>query len=86
MLITWLYMHTGGNILLTSLFHGAQSFFLIVNYGIPPVPLTWLMAGVYLAYALIVVIATGPTLGMKPAVQTESRASRQAAPSIEKNP
>ena len=82
-LITWLYMHTGGNILLTSLFHGAQSFFLIVNYGIPPVPLTWLMAAVYLAFALIIVIVGGPTLGMKPPEHTESRASRQAAPTIE---
>jgi len=83
-LITWLYMHTGGNILLTSLFHGAQSFFLIVNYGIPPVPVAWLMAGVYVAFALIVIIAAGPDLGMKPALQTEHPASRPAAPSIEK--
>ena len=83
-LITWLYMHTGGNILLTSLFHGAQSFFLVVNYGIPLVPLTWLMAGVYLAFALIVVITAGPTLWVKPALQTENRACRQAAPSFEK--
>jgi membrane protease YdiL (CAAX protease family) len=66
-LITWLYIHTGGNILLTSLFHGAQSFFIIVNYGIPPVPLTWLMAGVYLAFALVIVIAARPILAMKPA-------------------
>lgn len=64
-LMTWLYMQSGGNILLTSLFHGAQSFFLIVNEGIPPVPLTWLMAGVYLVLALIVVIAAGSSLTRK---------------------
>jgi membrane protease YdiL (CAAX protease family) len=53
-LITWLYTQTGGNIILTSLFHAAQSFFVIVNEGIPPAQLVWLMAGVYLARALIV--------------------------------
>jgi len=53
-LITWLYLRTGGNILLTSLFHAAQSFFVIVNEGLPLMRLVWLMAGVYLAIALIV--------------------------------
>ena len=43
-----------------------QRFVLIVNYGIPPVSLTWLMAGVYLAVALIVVIAAGPTQAQSP--------------------
>ncbi len=52
-LITWLYVQTGGNILLTSLFHAAQSFFVIVNEGLPLTRLVWLMAGVYLAIALI---------------------------------
>ena len=53
-LITWLYVQTDGNILLTSLFHAAQSFFVIVNEGIPPTQLVWLMAGVYLVLAVIV--------------------------------
>ena len=53
-LITWLYTQTGGNVLLTSLFHAAQSFFVIVNEGLPLTRLVWLMAGVYLAIALIV--------------------------------
>jgi hypothetical protein len=66
-LITWLYVRTGGNVLLASLFHAAQSFFLIVNEGIPPLPETWLMAGVYVAAALMVVAATGPQLVRKPA-------------------
>jgi membrane protease YdiL (CAAX protease family) len=66
-MITWLYVQTGGNILLTSLFHAAQSFFLIVNEGIPAVSQTWLMAAVYMALAFIVVVAMGPGLaGRKP--------------------
>jgi membrane protease YdiL (CAAX protease family) len=69
-LIIGLYMHTGGNILLTSLFHGAQSFFVIANEGLPPTPQVWLVAGVYLALAFIVVIATGPSVARKPAAQS----------------
>jgi membrane protease YdiL (CAAX protease family) len=66
-MITWLYVQTGGNILLTSLFHAAQSFFLIVNEGIPAVSQTWLMAVVYMALAFIVVVAMGPGLAeLKP--------------------
>jgi membrane protease YdiL (CAAX protease family) len=66
-MITWLYVQTGGNILLTSLFHGAQSFFLILNEGVPAVSQTWLMAVVYMALAFIVVVAMGPGLaGLKP--------------------
>jgi membrane protease YdiL (CAAX protease family) len=61
-LITWLYMQTGGNILLTSLFHAAQSFFIIVNEGAPAVSQTWLMAAAYMASAFIVAVATGPGL------------------------
>lgn len=65
-LITWLYMRTDGNILLTSFFHAAQSFLVIFNDGIPAIQLVWLMAGVYLVLALIVVLATGSRLTRKP--------------------
>jgi uncharacterized protein len=65
-LITWLYMRTGGNILLTSLFHASQSFFVIVNAGVPPTQLVWLMAGVYLAVALVIVIIAGSDFARKP--------------------
>ncbi len=85
-LITWLYLHTGGNVLLTSLFHAAQSFFVVANEGIPPTQQAWLMAGVYLALAFIVVIATGPSLARKPATQREGQANHNAAPIIEKKP
>jgi membrane protease YdiL (CAAX protease family) len=85
-LITWLYVQSGGNILLTSLFHAAQSFLVIVNEGLPLTPQVWLMAGVYLALALIVIIATGPSLARKPAAQTEGQASRNAAAMIERKP
>ena len=73
-LITWLYLKTGGNILLTSLFHAAQSFFVILNEGIPLMQLIWLMAGVYLAVALIIVILLGSSFVGKPVARIEQGA------------
>jgi len=65
-LITWVYVQTNGNILLTSLFHAAQSFFVIVNEGIPLVTLVWLMSAVYLAIAFIIVIFAGSSFVRRP--------------------
>jgi hypothetical protein len=64
-LFTWLYVNSG-SIVLTTLFHAAQSFFVILNEGIPLAGQSWLLAGVYLAAALIVVIATGSSLRRRP--------------------
>jgi hypothetical protein len=64
-------VQSGGNVLLTSLFHAAQSFFVIVNEGLPLVEQAWLMAGVYLVFAAVVAVAAGPGL---------ARAGRQHGP------
>ena len=64
-LVTWLYVNSGGKLVLTTLFHAAQSFFVIVNEGIPLAQQVWLMAGVYGATALLVVLLTGPMLVRK---------------------
>jgi membrane protease YdiL (CAAX protease family) len=64
--MTWLFIRSGGNILLTSLFHAAQSFFVIVNEGIPLEQQAWLMASVYVALALMIAIAAGPRFARKP--------------------
>ena len=68
-LFTWLYVNSDGSILLTTLFHAAQSFFVIVNEGLTVTQQSWLMAGVYLAAALIVVLATGSRLTRRPVVR-----------------
>jgi hypothetical protein len=47
--------------------HAAQSFFVILNDGITIGQQTWLMAGVYLAAAVIITIAAGPSFARKPA-------------------
>jgi uncharacterized protein len=73
---TWLYIRSDGNLLLTSLFHAAQSFFVIVNDGITLEQQTWLMAGVYLAAALVTAIAAGPSFARKPVAPFEARAIR----------
>lgn len=58
-LTTWLYVNTGGNLILVIIFHAAQNFFVIVNEGISFTAVAWLMVGVYLALALVVVVLTG---------------------------
>jgi membrane protease YdiL (CAAX protease family) len=73
-LFTWLYVNNDGSILLTTLFHAAQSFFVIVNEGLTVTQQAWLMAGVYLAVALIVVLATGLRLTRMPVVRISQTA------------
>jgi uncharacterized protein len=58
-IFTWLYVHSDGNIVLTTIFHAAQSFFAIVNEGIALEQQMWLMAGVYLAVALLIFSESG---------------------------
>jgi len=70
---TWLYIRSSGNILLTSLFHAAQQFFVIVNQGITMEQQLWLMAAVFVAMALVVVIAAGPRFVRKPEARAEIR-------------
>jgi uncharacterized protein len=76
---TWLYIRTDGNLLLASVFHAAQSFFVIVNDGITLEQQIWLMAGVYLAAAVVIAIAAGPSFARKPMAPIEARATRSIA-------
>ena len=78
-LVTWLYIRTNGNLLLTSLLHAAQSFFVIVNDGITLGQQTWLMAGVYLAAAVVIAITAGPSFTQRPVALIETRATRPIA-------
>jgi len=59
----------------TSLFHAAQSFFVIINDGIALEQQLWPMAGVYLAAAVIIAIAAGP-----PFARSRRRRLRSALP------
>jgi CAAX protease family protein len=68
-LITWLYLHTEGSVLIATLLHGAinlsQGFFL---GGIDPAREYWLLAVVYGAAALAVSLVLGSNLTRKPSV------------------
>jgi uncharacterized protein len=64
--VTWLFVQTGGNIFITSLFHAAQSLFVVVNEGISLTQQLWLMAVVYVALALILTFLYGASLGRRP--------------------
>ena len=65
-LFTWLYVNSGGSIVLTTLFHAAQSFFVIVNDGIALEQQAWLMAAVYLVLAFVVIMVAGSSFRRKP--------------------
>jgi uncharacterized protein len=77
-LTTWLYVNTGGNLILVIVFHAAQNFFVIVNEGIPFSTAAWLMVDVYLVLALLVVVLTGRNLTSQPPGR---RGSASALPS-----
>jgi membrane protease YdiL (CAAX protease family) len=66
-LIGWVYVHTGGSVLVATLLHGAinfsQGFFL---GGVDPAREYWLLAGVYGAAALAVAIVFGSNLSRRP--------------------
>jgi membrane protease YdiL (CAAX protease family) len=81
-LFTWLYVNSSGNILVTTLFHAAQSFFVIVNEGISLEQQMWLMAVVYPVVAFIIVIIAWPIFTRKPvaAVMQEVEAARSSQP------
>jgi membrane protease YdiL (CAAX protease family) len=64
--ITWLYLQAGENIVITSLFHAAQSFFVIVNEGMGLSQQLWSMAAVYVAFALIMAAVYGVSLKGRP--------------------
>jgi len=55
-ILTWLFIESGGSVLLTTLFHAAQSFFVIFNEGVTLRQQIWLMAAVWAITALIVVL------------------------------
>src|SRR6266511_3927232 len=84
--MTWLFIRSGDNILLTCLFHGAQSFFVIVNEGIPLEQQAWLMASVYVAVALMIAIAAGPRFARKPTVRVATKPGQETGQPIEAAP
>jgi uncharacterized protein len=71
-LFTWLYLHTGGSLLIATLFHGAINSFGFVNTALDPASRWWLTGAVYIAAAVLVSIVAGLNLGRRPAAQGEA--------------
>jgi membrane protease YdiL (CAAX protease family) len=72
-LLSWLYVHTNGSVLLTMLMHASvnttSGYFSALFSGAELARQTALLAGVYVAAALILVVVAGPNLTWKSVVQ-----------------
>jgi membrane protease YdiL (CAAX protease family) len=63
-LVTWAYLAGGNSLSPAVLLHGGQNIFVILNNGLNPVASGWLMAAVYGAAALLVILLTRGRLGL----------------------
>ena len=68
-LFTWLHLHTGGSLLIATVFHGAINNFGFVNNALDPASRWWLTGVVYMAAGLLVFLIAGLNLGRRPAAQ-----------------
>jgi uncharacterized protein len=64
-IVSWCYLAAGSSILAAVLFHGGQNALSFLNVDIDPRAGSWVMAGVYGAIALSVVVMTGGRLGAR---------------------
>ena len=65
-LVSWTYLASGLSVGAAVLFHGGQDALAFLNDGLGPLATGWVMAAVYGAAALIVVVVTRGRLGLAP--------------------
>jgi uncharacterized protein len=87
-LITWVYLHARGSVLIATLFHGAINLSqgLLLD-GLDPAREYWLLAAVYTVVALVLVVAAGPSLSRRPRVAADLGGDTRGAgvrPELEK--
>jgi membrane protease YdiL (CAAX protease family) len=80
LVITWLFVNTEGSLVIASLYHAAQSFFVIVNDGITGPQQSWLQAIASVVVALGVIVLTGPDLRRGHAKRLEARTETPTSP------
>lgn len=56
-LLTWAYVRSGGSVLTTTLLHGSQNAFTVLNRGLSMSEATWLSMWAYLGLAIIFILA-----------------------------
>jgi membrane protease YdiL (CAAX protease family) len=54
--LTWAYVRSGGSLLTVTLLHGIQNGLVVLNRGVSMAEGTWLMMGVYVLLAVLLVI------------------------------
>jgi hypothetical protein len=60
--LTWLYIQTGGNIVIPIVFHAGQNILVFLNEGISLTGQLWLMTAVTLAYSLVIFFFFGANM------------------------
>lgn len=64
--LTWIYVRSNGSLLAVALLHGIQNGLVILNRGIGIAEATWLMMGVYVVLAALLVILERRTFSTRP--------------------
>jgi membrane protease YdiL (CAAX protease family) len=67
--LTWIYVHSGGSLLAVTLLHGLQNGLVVLNRGLGIADATWLMMGVYVLLAGLLISFDRRTFFAKPSVQ-----------------
>jgi CAAX protease family protein len=65
-LLTWVYVRSSGSVLATTLLHGTQNAFVVLNRGLSMSDATWLSMWVYLALAVVFILADRRMFFTKP--------------------
>lgn len=55
-ILTWAYVRSGGSLLAVTLLHGVQNGLVVINRGLGMAESTWLLMGVYVLFALLLII------------------------------
>jgi CAAX protease family protein len=66
--ITWVYVHSAGSLLAVTLLHGIQNGLVVLNRGLSIADSTWLMMGVYIGFAILLIILDRRSFLAKPAM------------------
>lgn len=64
--LTWTYVRSGGSLLAVTLLHGVQNGLVVINRGLGMAESTWLLMGVYLAFAVLLIIFDRHTFLARP--------------------